>query len=30
MTDDLTGAGLGDGAGRRHGTVIELCVPTDD
>jgi two-component sensor histidine kinase len=29
-SDDLAGAGLGDGAGRQHGTVIELCVPTDD
>ncbi len=27
-SDDLAGAGLGDGAGRQHGTVIELCVPT--
>ena len=27
-TDDLVGAGLSDGSGRRHGTVIELCVPT--
>jgi len=28
--DDLSGAGLGDGYKRQHGTVIELCVPTDD
>ena len=28
--DDLSGAGLGDGYNRQHGTVIELCVPTDD
>ena len=29
-SDDLAGAGLGDGYNRQHGTVIELCVPTDD
>ena len=29
-SDDLRGAGLGDGAGHQHGTVIELLVPTDD
>ena len=29
-SDDLAGAGLGDGASRPHGTVIELCVPTHD
>jgi two-component system, sensor histidine kinase PdtaS len=27
-SDDLAGAGLGDGAGHQHGTVIELTVPT--
>ncbi len=26
--DDLAGAGLGGDGGHRHGTVIELCVPT--
>ena len=29
-SDDLRGAGLGNGAGHQHGTVIELLVPTDD
>jgi two-component sensor histidine kinase len=28
--DDLSAAGLGDGTDGRLGTVIELCVPTDD
>ena len=28
--DDLAGAGLGDGSSGGRGTVIELCVPTDD
>ncbi|MGB0111777.1 MAG: PAS domain-containing sensor histidine kinase [Ilumatobacteraceae bacterium] len=28
--DDLSGASIGDGSTRQHGTVIELCVPTDD
>jgi two-component sensor histidine kinase len=28
--DDLIGAGIGSGAGRQHGTVIELRVPTDE
>lgn len=27
---DLDAVGLGDGSTRQHGTVIELCVPTDD
>jgi two-component sensor histidine kinase len=29
-SDDLASAGFGDGYNRQHGTVIELCVPTDD
>jgi two-component system, sensor histidine kinase PdtaS len=29
-SDDLAGAGLGNGAGIQHGTVIELTVPTAD
>ena len=29
-SDDLSSAGLSNGSDRRHGTVIELCVPTVD
>jgi two-component sensor histidine kinase len=28
--DDLAGVGLADDSAHRHGTVIELVVPTDD